>query len=215
MGLIERPRRSGSTGPVGERIPNGQRNRELTSLGGTMRRRGMGEGEIFAALYAVNSARCEPPLEEQEVRKIAASVARYEPADNEPPPNANGRGPGEPPARFNLTDLGNAERFVARHGEDVRYCYPWAKWLVWTGTRWERDDAGRVHRLAKETVRGIYREASAAEDEDRRKALAQHATRSEAEGKIKAMLELAKSEVPVSPDALDSRSWLYRFFFGP
>jgi P4 family phage/plasmid primase-like protien len=105
---------------------------------------------------------------------------------------------------FNNTDLGNAERFVAQHGENVRYCYPWAKWLVWTGARWERDDSGRAHKLAKTTVRGIYREASEAVGEDRRKALAKHAARSEGADKIKAMLELAKSEVPAAPDELDA-----------
>jgi putative DNA primase/helicase len=117
---------------------------------------------------------------------------------------SNGRAP--VPA-FNLTDLGNAERFVAHHGEDVRYCYPWRKWLVRTGARWERDEAGLVHRLAKETVRGIYREASDAEDEDRRKALAKHAAASESEARIRAMVELAKSEAPVSPDELDADPW--------
>ena len=111
---------------------------------------------------------------------------------------------GEKREGFNLTDLGNAERFVARHGGAVRYCYPWRKWLFWSGTRWERDDAGRVHKLAKETVRGIYAVAARAEDEDRRKALAKHAASSEAETKIRAMVELAKSEVPISPDELDA-----------
>jgi putative DNA primase/helicase len=110
--------------------------------------------------------------------------------------------------RFNLTDLGNAERFVAQHGENVRYCYQWGKWLVWTGARWERDEAGKVHRLAKETVRSIYEEAAAAEDDGRRKELAKHATRSEAEPRIRAMLELAKSEVPVSPEELDADPWV-------
>jgi P4 family phage/plasmid primase-like protien len=129
-------------------------------------------------------------------------------AGDVPPPGTNSHDRTQPPERFNLTDLGNAERFTARHGGDVRYCYPWTKWLVWTGSRWERDDAGRVHRLAKDTVRSIYGEAAAAEDEDRRKALAQHATRSEAEAKIRAMLELAKSEIPVSPDELDADPWL-------
>ncbi len=130
------------------------------------------------------------------------------PADSPPPRSANGRGAGDGFGGFNLTDLGNAERFVARHGEDVRYCYPWGKWLVWTGARWERDDSGRAHRLAKEAVRGIYAEAAAEEDEGRRKAIAGHATRSEAEAWIRAMLELAKSEVPVSPDELDADPWL-------
>jgi putative DNA primase/helicase len=111
--------------------------------------------------------------------------------------------------RFNLTDLGNAERFVAQHGQDVRYCYPWRKWLVWTGARWERDDSGQVHRLAKETVRSIYQEAAEAESESQRKELAKHATGSEAEARIRAMLELAKSEVPVSPDELDADPWVF------
>jgi putative DNA primase/helicase len=122
--------------------------------------------------------------------------------------SVNGLGTAQPPRGYNLTDLGNAERFVAHHGEDVRYCYPWRKWLVWTGARWERDEAGLVHRLAKETVRGIYREAAAAEDEDRRKALAKHAAASESEARIRAMVELAKSEVPISPDELDADPWL-------
>ncbi len=112
------------------------------------------------------------------------------------------------PKYFNLTDLGNAERLIAQHGRDVRYCFLWAKWLVWTGSRWERDDSGRVHRLAKEVVRGIYGEAAAAEDDSERKALAKHAASSEAKNRIEAMLELAKSDVPVSPDDLDANPWL-------
>ena len=203
--LLERPRFGAA--PVGHRIPPGQRNKELASIAGSMRRRGLGEAEILAALSVANERRCDPPLEREEVRKIAASVSKYEPAGDVTPVSYNGRGTLQPPARFNLTDLGNAERFVVRHSEDVRYCFPWRKWLVWTGARWERDDTGHVHRLAKETVRGIYQEAAAAEDEDRRKALARHATHSEAESKIKGMVELAKSEVPVSPDDLDADPW--------
>lgn len=206
MRLLERERAKGPAAPVGERIPPGKRNDVLASLAGSMRRRGMGEAEILAALQVTNEQRCQPPLEGEEVEKIAASVARYEPADNVVSISANGSTP--PTYGYNLTDLGNAERFVALHGENVRYCYPWAKWLIWTGARWERDDSGKVHKLAKVTVRGIYREAATAEDEDRRKALAKHAARSEGADKIRAMLELAKSEVPASPDEFDSVPWL-------
>jgi putative DNA primase/helicase len=126
----------------------------------------------------------------------------------EEPANGNrGATPVEGLAGFNLTDLGNSERFVADHGDDVLYCYAWSKWLVWTGARWERDDGGKVHRLAKATVRNIYREAAAAEDEKERKALAAHAKSSEAEARIRAMLELAKSDVPVFSEQLDARPW--------
>ena len=208
MRILASPRFKPPAGAVGERIPSGQRNRVLASIAGTMRRRGMGEPEILAALQVSNEKRCEPPLEAEEVAKIAASVARYEPAGDVVHVSFNGHGSPRTPAGFNRTDLGNAERFIARHGEDVRYCFPWSRWLVWTGARWERDEAGRVYRLAKDAVRGIYEEAAAAEDEEQRKDLAKHAARSEAEAKIKAMLELSKSEVPISPAELDAEPWL-------
>jgi putative DNA primase/helicase len=115
---------------------------------------------------------------------------------------------GIPFRNLKRTDLGNSERFIMRHGADVLYCYAWSAWLAWADARWERGDGGKVHRLAKATVRNIYQEAGEAEDEQERKALANHATRSEAEARIRAMLELAKSEVPVSPDDLDARPWL-------
>jgi putative DNA primase/helicase len=115
---------------------------------------------------------------------------------------------GIPFTDFKRTDLGNSERFIVRHGVEILYCYAWGKWLVWTGPRWERDEGGKVYRLAKATVRSMYQEAAEAEDEGERKALAQHATRSEAEARIRAMLELAKSEEPVSPEELDARPWL-------
>jgi hypothetical protein len=69
-----------TAGPIGDRIPSGQRNRALTSLAGSMRRRGMGEEEILAALKVTNRLRCAPPLAEEEVRRIVESVSRYEPA---------------------------------------------------------------------------------------------------------------------------------------
>lgn len=62
----------------GAPIAEGSRNDILTSLGGTMRRRNMIEREILAALLVVNE-RCVPPLDPEEVAKIAASVMRYSP----------------------------------------------------------------------------------------------------------------------------------------
>lgn len=69
--------------PTGERdpIPEGQRSSTLTSIGGVMRRKGLDADEIAAALLVVNAKRCNPPLSEAEVRAIAQSVTRYEPAE--------------------------------------------------------------------------------------------------------------------------------------
>lgn len=58
------------------------RNNALASLGGSMRRRGMSQPEIEAALLAVNATRVEPPLDEEDVRRIAKSVSRYEAGDD-------------------------------------------------------------------------------------------------------------------------------------
>ena len=62
------------------RIASGERNHTLASLAGSMRRRGMSENAILAALLVENAERCQPPLAEAEVRSIVRSIARYAPA---------------------------------------------------------------------------------------------------------------------------------------
>ena len=57
----------------------GNRNAGLTSLAGAMRRHGMAEAEILAALQIANETRCEIPLPSSELAQIARSVARYAP----------------------------------------------------------------------------------------------------------------------------------------
>lgn len=80
---VESPRVST---PLAQRytIPEGERNTHLTSLAGTMRRRGMEQAAIGAALLTENRQKCQPPLPENEVRAIAASVSRYAPAQRTP-----------------------------------------------------------------------------------------------------------------------------------
>lgn len=110
---------------------------------------------------------------------------------------------------FNLTDLGNARRFVAQHGQNIRYCHAWGKWLLWDGKRWIKDGTGGIYRKAKGTVAKIYAEAANAVDSEERKALAKHATKSESESRIHAMVSLAESEpgIPIKPEQLDANPW--------
>ena len=109
------------------------------------------------------------------------------------------------PGSLGLTDLGNSRRLVDQHGADLRYVHLWDKWIYWTGTHWQNDETGEVSRRAKETVRLIYQEASAAPDKQDRQAIANYATRSESEGKIRAMISLAQteSEIAITPHLLD------------
>lgn len=61
---------------------HGSRNKALTSVAGALRRRGLDADAILTALLALNAAKCRPPLDEQEVKRIAQSVARYPPASD-------------------------------------------------------------------------------------------------------------------------------------
>jgi hypothetical protein len=74
----------------GEPIPEGMRDSTLASLAGSMRKRGMTEDEILAALVTVNKERCQPPLEDEQVAKIAKSVSRYEPQEQAVPKTPEG-----------------------------------------------------------------------------------------------------------------------------
>lgn len=63
--------------PVGE----GSRNDFLMRQGASLRAKGFEQDEIYAALSAINQNRCNPPVDDDEVKQIAGSVSRYEPGD--------------------------------------------------------------------------------------------------------------------------------------
>jgi putative DNA primase/helicase len=108
------------------------------------------------------------------------------------------------------TDLGNARRFVRRHGKNIRFIPEWHKWIVWNGSRWEIDDNGAAMRLAKETVIAMYSEALGLVNEQRRTALFKRALKGQAEARLKAMVSLAESEAAVVLPAnnLDADPWV-------
>lgn len=110
---------------------------------------------------------------------------------------------------FKRTDLGNAERLVDRHGENIRYCNDFGAWYLNNGKLWSPDKTNRILQFAKDTVRAIYEEAAQAEDPDTRKSLAEHAVRSESRARIESLVALAKSEVPVIPEEMDKNEWLF------
>ena len=60
------------------KVQEGGRNDTLFRLAASLRRKGMGEAGITAALLEENRERCVPPLPAAEVEKIAKSAGRYE-----------------------------------------------------------------------------------------------------------------------------------------
>jgi P4 family phage/plasmid primase-like protien len=105
----------------GDAIPEGSRNMELTRIAGQLRRAGLSEAELLAALRGVNKERSRPLLDDQEVAKIARSVAQYA-------VGAEPRDEGQKVAQA-LLDEGFAGGQWLRHEGDGRFWW-------WTGTHW-------------------------------------------------------------------------------
>lgn len=107
------------------------------------------------------------------------------------PRKPSGKAPGE---RFPLSDLGNAERFVAHYGERCRYIPALGEWWIQDGQRWASDHTGQVERWAKASVRTIAREAEALTDEKAQAAVLSWSLRSESRARLEAVARLAQTE---------------------
>jgi putative DNA primase/helicase len=116
---------------------------------------------------------------------------------------------------YEMSDAGNAERFLRDHGRNVRYCAGKRKWYYWTGIRWEPDDIGIARRYALLTVRNMDREIDAA-DYELRPLLAKHKLRSEALARVKAMVEMAADfeDITIQAKDLDSNLNLFNCING-
>jgi P4 family phage/plasmid primase-like protien len=114
-------------------------------------------------------------------------------------------------ATYHRTDTGNAERLVARFGQDLRLCHPWCKWLVWWAGRWAIDVTAEVKRAIDPTLRGMLREASLMNDVEEAKLHARHAFLSENKARRDAMLAIASAlpGIPILPEEMNRDPWLF------
>lgn len=76
--ILRRPEPSYQYSSVAD-IPSGARNNTLTKIAGALRRKGLSEAAICAALKVENRGRCVPPLDDVDIERIAKSIARYTP----------------------------------------------------------------------------------------------------------------------------------------
>ncbi|MDF1524585.1 MAG: toprim domain-containing protein, partial [Trueperaceae bacterium] len=113
------------------------------------------------------------------------------------------------------TDAGNAERFVHYTRGTVRYA-PGLGWLLWRGTHWERDPSELVLRFALEAIRATHATSVLLDNPERRASLGKHARASEALGRLRSMLDLARVSPPahVLPNDLDADPWMLNTLTG-
>jgi putative DNA primase/helicase len=143
--------------PIRDEIPEGRRNATLASLAGSMRRRGMTREEIEGAILVANRRRCRPPLDDEEVRRIAESIARYEPdrrttdGDSENPPGDRAKGNGILPTVIDRDGLTKAIADVILSG--YRYARDaGGKLYVYRGGVYRPDGEEQVRRQFKKAL---------------------------------------------------------------
>ncbi|MBX3674323.1 MAG: primase C-terminal domain-containing protein [Burkholderiales bacterium] len=183
-------------GRIGHGVQNfeeGARNSTLASIAGGMRARGATEQEILTGLRHVNASQVNPPLDDAEVASVAASISSYPP------------GAGASAQARSLNDTGNAHRVVDDFGDQIRFVVRMGQWYIWDDQRWRLDDKAQMIEIAKVTAKRIYTEAANCPDPGLAKAIAKHANKSLDVARIKAMVDLAKSDpaVVTVPEALD------------
>jgi putative DNA primase/helicase len=135
----------GSSSPdvLNKPLRPGERNNTLTSVAGSLRRRGASCEVIEAALTAVNAKLGKPALDVAEVVGIARSIARHDPK------GAAVR------QEYEYNDIGDARFILDSVGHHIRHIHPTKPkeagiWYAWDGARWEYAGYG----LTRCAVRG-------------------------------------------------------------
>lgn len=109
---------------------------------------------------------------------------------------------------YELTDLGNKERFLDLYGKKIRFHGNRDRWLVWDGARWVEDTYGiMVQSFAEESVRSILEMENASNVG----AVQKHHKASATRTKINSILALAQKDscVNVKADDLDHDPMLF------
>jgi len=169
------------------KIKQGERNKALTSISGSLRNIGLDPEHVRATLLAINQVRMQEPLPEKEVSKITTDFQK---------------------SFFTLSDMGNAERMVKYYGETIRYCSPLGRWYIWNGERWEEDSVKKIKLIAMEVARFIFSEASMEPYLENQRKLSNWALTSQMEPRLNAMVNAAMAMVPITPDDLDKDLFL-------
>jgi putative DNA primase/helicase len=113
------------------------------------------------------------------------------------------------------TEIANARRLARKHGQNLRWCDPWDRFLVWDGCRWAVDHERRADALAKDIYQALWDEvallAKTPDAGDELKDVLRYVRQTGTAHAIDAMLKLVRSEpgIAIVPAALDTDPWAY------
>lgn len=127
------------------------------------------------------------------------------------PPTPSSNNSGKQLKDYAYTDMGNAERFIDKFANDIKYCPEEGHWYIWDKDRWVivSKKAG-VMRYAKITAKEIEEEAESETDTLRKRILKKHALSSQNAPKLKNMIDVATSDkkIQVPSSKFDSNNWI-------
>ena len=137
-------------------IPSGRRNDSLYRLACSVAAKGIGDNAVLAAVMSENRQKCQPPLDDDEVRTLVQSACEFN-KKNPPTPKIpsvysisdSGAGPG-------LTELAAADLFVEKLAGGCLYNISTGKWHVWNGKVWRADDRNLVKNRCRTFVKSLY-----------------------------------------------------------
>ena len=111
---------------------------------------------------------------------------------------------------FLRTEIGNGQFFARLYRDGLRYDHKRKMWLIWRQHWWEPDNDGQVMRMAKVAARRRLELSTQIDSEEGQKAEASWAVRSQSRYRLKSMIALAQSEVPLADDGTgwDRDPWL-------
>jgi putative DNA primase/helicase len=138
--------------PIPAQVTVGTRNEVLFRLGCSLRAKGLAEPAIEAALQAVNAEHCNPPLDADEVAKIAKSACRYE-AGELNPPRPSPVGPDDDTLQ---KDYGHATVLARLFNERYRWAVHRGSWMRYDGRVWRPVPEEAVAKDAADALRHHY-----------------------------------------------------------
>lgn len=188
---IKRHKRQILLNNLTEPIIDGNRNTTLASVAGLCRSLGLDKESILEILLRQNTQRCQPPLSEEEVSRIANHMSDY--------PPFNTRAAGAPTVAHEVllnyprTDAGFAEMLSTLYLGQVRYEHTSGSWYLWRDSYWERDLKQAVYQACIFASRQLLEAAGTIDDEDARISAVRYALKTQNKPKIDAALSLVRS----------------------
>lgn len=193
-------------------LNEGGRNNALYAHACRLVEMGYNYEEIYEITNFMNNHFLIPSLENREFMATFRSAIKKQPSGKEYGTTSM---PADAPfqkekevVKFNLTEMGNAERLVYKNGKDLKYCIEFEEWLIWNGNTWIEDKRRQIERVAIKTFRGMYAEASQEEDMDKRGQIVKWAQTSERSSVFLNSIARAQAMLPINQEELNSHGYL-------